>query len=218
MAPGSVFLVGAGRGFVSVRFRTRWFYTSTIAEAGGFAVPALTGLAAWRLGVPSLVLFALIVVAGAGEGAVLGFGQGSVLQGQLPGIRRSWVTATAAAAALAWAIGMLPSTVFDAGAPAWFVVVLMAPLAPALLCSIGVAQWLVLRTHVPGAHRWIWATAVAWVAALPPSFIAPLLVPDGSALGVWVAAYLSGGLLMATIMSAVTGEAMARILRRRIAA
>ncbi len=28
--------------------------------------------------------------------------------------------------------------------------------------SLGLSQWLVLRRHVPDAHWWIWATAIAW--------------------------------------------------------
>ena len=39
-------------------------------------------------------------------------------------------------------------------------------LGPVLLCSLGAAQWVVLRRHVPGAGHWVWMSAAAWLAGL----------------------------------------------------
>jgi hypothetical protein len=85
---------------------------------------------------------------------------------------------------------------------------------PALLASIGTAQWLVLRRHVRRASWWIASTAAAWTAGLAV-FLAvamPLWQP-GQPVSVVVAIGLAGGLLMAATTSAVTGAALRRLLR-----
>ncbi|GGO15342.1 hypothetical protein GCM10010980_10730 [Corynebacterium marinum] len=68
-----------------------------------------------------------------------------------------WVAATTVGAVLAWSLGMLPSTLTEAGvhvemtqAGTWAVLV---PGAFILLSAIPVAQWTVLRRTVPRAGR-----------------------------------------------------------------
>lgn len=120
---------------------------------------------------------------------------------------------TAAAAAVAWACGMAPNTMYDLGAPAWASIVAGVAGAPVLLLSIGVAQWTVLRDFVPRAWRWVVANVLAWVVALPPTFVGPALVPRGAPIGLEVAVWGVSGLMMAAILAAVTGAAMARLAR-----
>ena len=89
-----------------------------VGECLAFSIPA----AAWGMlevaGVPALVIFAGVAVAGIGEGAVLGFAQSRVLPLFVRGIdARRWVRFTALGAGVAWALGMLPSTLNDLGAP-----------------------------------------------------------------------------------------------------
>jgi hypothetical protein len=186
----------------------------TLAELLGFTVPAvvgaLTAASSARVSVPALLL------AGAVEGAVLGAGQAVVLRRALPGLsRRRWVGATAVGAVLAYAIGLTPSVAADpvAGWPPPLLAALGAVLAVALLATIGVALWWVLRRHVPAAHRWIPATGLAWLAGLTVflAFATPLWQP-GQPLGVVVAIGAAGGLLMAAAMAAVTGVALRRLL------
>jgi hypothetical protein len=193
-------------------FWRRWWVYTTVAECAGFAVPALVGLAAWRLDAAPAPFFLALVAAGTVEGAMLGIGQQRALRHVLPVSARAWPLWTAAGAGLAWAIGMLPSTLIDLGTPVWVALALFAPLAPVLLLSIGAAQWFVLRHHLPGAWRWISANAIAWLVALPPTFIAPALVPEGASMAVMIAAWLTGGLVMAATVAALTGLAMVYLL------
>ncbi|WP_449065915.1 hypothetical protein, partial [Planomonospora algeriensis] len=59
------------------------------------------------LGPPAQVL--LLILAGAGEGTLLGLGQAYALRCALPSVpTRAWVRATATGAAVAWAIGSVP--------------------------------------------------------------------------------------------------------------
>ncbi len=173
----------------------------TAAEAAGFAFPALAWLAAWRAGLPSWPLYLLVVGAGALEGAILGFGQHGVLRAVVPVPRKRWVVRTAIAAAFAWAIGMLPGTLVDSGVPGWIAGVVFALLAPALLVSIGIAQWSVLRGHVVRAWRWVLVTTAAWVIALSPTFV----IPAEAAFGIQLAGWVVAGLAMASTMAATTG-------------
>ncbi|GAA3336395.1 hypothetical protein GCM10020358_08400 [Amorphoplanes nipponensis] len=191
-----------------------WFPVVTAAEMLGFAVPALVGALtaasrAW-VSVPALLL------AGAVEGAVLGAGQAAVLSRAVPGLsRRRWVLATAGGAVVAYAIGLTPSTAADAisGWPPLLLATLGAGLGLALLATIGVAQWWVLRRHVPHAYRWIVATGLAWLAGLAVflGFAMPLWQP-GQPLALVLAIGVAGGLLMAAAMAAVTGAALRRLL------
>ncbi len=57
------------------------------------------------------------------------------------------------------------------------------------------------------------AVAVAWFVALPPTFIGPALVPTDAPVALDLAVWGVAGLLMAAILAAVTGAAMARLVR-----
>ncbi|MDQ1652851.1 MAG: hypothetical protein QOI35_2051 [Cryptosporangiaceae bacterium] len=192
-----------------------WFWTVTAAETVGFAVPACAGAA--MAGASPAVSLAALVAAGAAEGALLGAGQAVVLRQALPGLpARAWIGVTAAAAALAYLIGLIPSTAGPALAavPRPALVPAAAVLGTALLASIGTAQWLVLRRHAPRAATWIATTAAAWSVGLAAflGFAMPLWQP-GQAIGAVVAIGVGGGLLMAVTTSAITGHALRRLLR-----
>ena len=86
-----------------------WFWAVTAAETLGFAVAACVGALTANAGAAVVVLS--LLAAGAVEGATLGWGQAIVLRHALSGLsRRRWVAATAGAAALAYLIGLVPST------------------------------------------------------------------------------------------------------------
>jgi hypothetical protein len=92
------------------RYR-RWVVATTFGELAGFTIPAVVGAAATSAGVRQSVSVVLLVLAGVGEGTVLGWSQSRMLGRELPRLRTSdWVIATAAGAGVAWSIGMLPST------------------------------------------------------------------------------------------------------------
>jgi hypothetical protein len=191
-----------------------WTMSVTVGEFIGFCVPAFVG--ALVMGQPTAVAFAALVAAGSLEGAVLGWSQARVLRRPLPSLSaRRWVVGTSAAAALAWSFGMLPSTahVLWSRWPVPLAVLAAAGLAVVLLCSIGAAQWLELRRHVPRAGRWVAATAAAWCAGLVAfsAVTSPLWRP-GQRPAVIAAIGALGGVVMAVTVAAGTGWALIRLL------
>jgi hypothetical protein len=192
----------------------RWFWIVTIAEFFGFAVPALIGAATSESS--AAISLPALLIAGAVEGAILGSGQACVLRLALPQLpRRKWIASTAAAAALAYLIGLSPSLLADSESrwPAAATVAIGLSLGLTLLASIGTAQWLILRTQVDTAWSWIIATAAAWLAGLGVflGFAMPLWQP-GQPLFLTVGIGLAGGLLMAATSSAITGIAIRRLV------
>jgi hypothetical protein len=80
-----------------------------------------------------------------------------------------------------------------------------------LLNSIGVAQWTVLRHLLPRAGRWVWFSALGWLAGLAVFliFTMPLWHP-GQAPAMTIAVGVAGAVLMAATMAAITGLAVRR--------
>lgn len=196
------------------RLARAWFWVVTAAETFGFAVAAAVGALTADAGAAVVVLS--LLAAGAIEGATLGWGQATVLRHALPGLpRRRWVAATAGAAALAYLIGLVPST-FAQSMAAWPPVLfggVVALLGCGLLASIGTAQWLILRRHIQHAGQWIVATAAAWTVGLSVFLgFAMSLWRPGQPLALIVAIGVAGGLLMAATTSAITGFALRRLL------
>ena len=193
----------------------RWVVATTLGELAAFSVPtAVWGLTAVA-GFSDEAAYLPVVLAGAGEGAVLGFAQTRALRHDLPALEpRSWVRATAAAGALGWAVGLAPSAFHDAlaGLPAVVLAGLGAAASVVLLSSIGAAQAIVLRRHVDHAGRWIAANALAWLAGLPVVFAAFAVAPEDPAIA-RAAFALAGGAGMGLTVAAVTGRALVRLLR-----
>jgi len=191
--------------------RLSWFRWVTAGEFVGFAVPAVVGAVSASP--------ALLVLAGVVEGAVLGWAQARVLTRVLPGLPGlQWVATTAAAAGFAWTVAMT-ATANGERLATWPAVALLpvaTVLGMAVLLSIGTAQWLVLRYHVANAHRWIWATGVAWGVALLVflGVTTPLWQP-GQGLALRVLIGVLGGLLMAATMAAITGAVLVRLVEER---
>jgi hypothetical protein len=181
----------------------------TLAEAAGFAIPATVGGMLSLLAAPAGVVYPALVLAGACEGVLLGFGQSIGFGSAVP--RPAWMLATAAGAAAAWSIGMLPSSLggIDFGSP--WVIVLAAVLGCVLLLSIPTIQWLVLRRKGLRTAFWIPVNAGAWAAGilwtLAPSPFIDETTPVPALFGV----YLLAGLLMAATVAVLTGFAARRI-------
>ena len=194
-------------------FLARWVGWVSLGESLGFLAPAVAQLLAaalWPAGqVP------LLVLAGFVEGAVLGLFQVRVLRTRLPAVRtRPWVLLTAAAAVVAWALGLL-----SFGNEAWQE---WPPAAQAatgtaaavlLLLSIGLAQWFELRRHVTRAWWWVAGSAAAWAAGLGVfmAVATPLWQPGQDP---WLSAAIGvvAAVFMAVAMALVTGLVMVRIL------
>lgn len=190
----------------------RWTVTVTVAETVGFTAPAFVGTVtsdmSWYAVLPALL------VAGAVEGAVLGWAQATVLRGALPALRiRHWVMLTASAAVAAYVLGM--TAALAATEPGWVRVIVPALCGALLLSSIGGAQWLELRHHVARATSWIPATAAAWLLALGVFLV--IVTPlwhEGQRVWVTVLIGVGAGAVMALVQAALTGWWMLRLLSR----
>lgn len=186
-----------------------WIVWVSLGEFAGFLIPLAAETLNLSLAVPDLPGFALLVAAGAGEGAVLGTVQGRLLRRELPQLRQGPFAAfTALAAALAWALGQLPSLTAPLWTqlPLWVVLPIGIVGGLLLVASIGTGQWLELRRAVARSWRWIPISAGAWLVGLGTFFaIAPPLWQEGQPLGLVVAigALAAGG--MAFAMAVVTG-------------
>jgi hypothetical protein len=124
----------------------RWVTVTTAGELAGFCVPAVTAASAVSAGLGDPAVLALVVTAGAAEGALLGWAQATVLRDVIPGLRVGWwVRATAAGAVVAYVLGMLPGTVrpYLSDVPLPLLVAAAVPAGLALLASVD-----------PAAGRW----------------------------------------------------------------
>jgi hypothetical protein len=193
----------------------RWVLATTVGESIGFCVPALAGVVAARLDAPAVASFALLLAAGWVEGFVLGTAQQWALGITLRRLSgRAFAHATAGAAVVAYAIGMLPSSIGD-GLTRLPPVVLIAGgtiAGLALLASIGTAQWLVLRHDGYDAPWWILTTAGAWLAGLGVFMaVATPLWRPGQPVVVAVLVGVLAGVLMAGTVAVLTGFAAQRL-------
>lgn len=208
-------------GQVEGPFLRRWVGLVTLCESLGFLVPVAGLAVAVLLGLPAGAAWLLAVCCGAGEGAMLGFGQSTAMRGSAAEVdRRRWIVATASAAALAWGIGMAPSTLSDLGvgidwtSPLTWTVVGVAGLV--LLATIPVAQWAVLRERLPRAWRWIPLNMGAWCIGLVFTFLPSPFVDESTSAAVMALAFAVAGVCMAATVAAITGFGLVRMMRARV--
>ncbi|MGO4384854.1 hypothetical protein [Specibacter sp. RAF43] len=194
-------------------FYRAWLGWVSLGEGIGFLAPVL--LQRIGSGVAPALMLPLLIFAGLVEGALLGWSQAHVLRRLLPALsRRRWMLLTSAAAATAWLLGLAPSE-FSQIWTAWplglqLTVGVLA--GAALLASIGAAQWLELRRHLPRSRRWILGSSAAWLVGLLV-FLAvatPLWQPGQPPAQIALIGVLAGA-AMAISMAAVTGLVMVRL-------
>jgi len=156
----------------------------------------------------------LLVAAGGVEGACLGTGQALALNAtgiNLP--QRRWIAATALGAMIAWAIGLLPSTL---PAPAWDDPVVLSSaiaLGTLLLLAMPALQAAVLAYAGRPAWSWLGISAIAWLTGLLWT-LAPMPLVDESAPPLLVlAAFGAAGVLMALTVAAITGSWVVRVVK-----
>lgn len=197
------------------RLWSRWVRVVTPAEMAGFAFPVIAAVL-WVEDPGTARAVAVLVGAGIAEGLVLGSAQAAVLHRSLPTLsRRDWTLRTAAAAAVAWSIGLAPGASEDVWRQ-WPPVVQAAVAVAAglvLLAVVGTAQWTVLRRHLRGSGRWIGWTAAGWLAGLSVFLLvaSPLWQPGQPGWLVAAIGLVAGG-GMALSMAAVTGWGLVRLL------
>jgi hypothetical protein len=126
-----------------------------------------------------IAMLAIMALAGIAEGVAVGVAQWRVLRWRLPAIAGpAWTLATAAGAFIAWAMGMIPSTLMggDSAPPQAMpsralMMVLAAAMGIALGPVLGIPQWIVLRRHIPRSGWWIAANSAAWGVGMPIIFL-----------------------------------------------
>lgn len=198
----------------------RWIAYMVAGESLGFLLPVTGFAVAATLGLQAWAAWAVLVVMGAGEGALLGLGQSLALRGSSAAVPVGrWVAVTAVAASVAWSIGMLPPTLDDLGieidwaSPVTWAVVGVAGLV--LLATIPVAQWPVLAGSVPRAWRWIPLNMGAWLVGLVFTFLPSPFIDETTPGWITFALFALGGVLMATTVAIVTGLGLRRMSRRK---
>lgn len=166
---------------------------------------------------------ALLHVVGALEGAVLGFTQWLVLRHYVKHVGW-WVLTTSIGSLVAWLIGLKMSVmlifIFFDGA-------MSVPSSAAFLKAVfllgawvgavlGVAQWLVLRTHVRRGGLWIVANAVAWGLGLLIAFMGATLVRPGKLELETALVGLATGTTAGAVIGRITGIALLWLLKPRL--
>ncbi len=189
-----------------------WLLVVTLGEFVGFIIPSVAGVLTVYLQVSQFTQMVILVLAGMGEGVVLGYAQSRVLLRIIPRMNPyHWIFSTLLGAGIAWFIGLLPSTFLSDGQiPSLFLIIPLGIfLIIIFLLSIGYLQYRLLRQFVPHAQRWIWGNVIAWVSGLAALFTFMSIAPDG-----FIATLLFsilGGLAMAATMAAITGRFVVRI-------
>jgi len=189
------------------RFAARWFWRVGVGETVGFAVATGVAIAVILASLPPVPSLLLTVGGGVVEGTILGLAQYAAMTANRPP-RMPWLAATAGGAAVAWTLGMLPSTLgLDFGAPLTWVLVGVGGIL--LLGSIPVAQALVLRRR--GSVRWAAGNAGAWAVAIGWTFAPSPFIDESSPVGLVAALYVAAGLLMAGTIALLTAPLAVRL-------
>ena len=223
--------VAAWRGEWGLWFR--WVAANAVGEALGLGTTALVGLGLFAaLGEGTGVLATLTVAAAAVvagtiiEGVTVGTAQWLVLRRPLPGVSWGvWAGATAAGAAVAWTLGMLPSTLLSLGQqpgaatpaePSAAVVYALAVAMGLVLGPVlGCAQWLVLRRHLPRAGLWMPANALAWAFGMVLIFAAVSAVADRGLGPAAIALVALGLAATGAVVGGIHGPALVWLLGQR---
>lgn len=213
-------------------FYRRWIIANGWSEAAGLGTTFVLGraLAPWlehATGAVTVLLGALaaVLLGTLLEGVLVGVAQEAVLRDRLASLRkRAWMLATATGAALAWLLGMIPSTVLalrpqDAAAsplaePSALVqYALAAALGLVAGPVLGFAQWTVLRRHLARATWWLWANAAAWAIGMPLIFLGMEYVPwTGPPAAKLLAIYGVCG-AVGVVVGAIHGRFLVNLLR-----
>ena len=184
-----------------------WILAVSIGEATGFTVAA--GVAVWTIvaGLDDPARLVLVIAAGAVEGTALAIGQYAGMRVRRPPAGR-WIGATALAAATAWTLGMLPSTLgLDLASPVMVLVVAVG--AVLLFVSIPLAQWLALAR--PRTARWVPVNAAAWAVSILWTFAPSPFIDERSPVPLVVGLYVVAGVLMAVTFACLTAPLALRL-------
>jgi hypothetical protein len=187
----------------------------------GIGVVALASAVASQFETVSTV--ALLHVVGALQGAALGVAQWLVLRRYVKHVGW-WIGATALGAIAAWLIGLQVSVIliliFFNGS--MFIKTSAALLTAVFLLGawvgtvLGVAQWLVLRTHVRNGALWIVVNALAWGIGLLVALMGATLVKPGGFTLDTALVGIATGATTGVVVGATTGAVLVRLLKPRL--
>jgi len=202
--------------------------------AGEFLGIGIAALIAWLafqlIGEPQtlsekLLTLALMIIAGALEGLILGYMQWRVLRKAVHALpARQWISVTTIVAMLAWSMGMLPSLFYsDINEPLnspyeQTRMMLLAVLISGLFLGalFGLFQFIVLRNYLNQALSWIFANSLAWAIAIGWIFLSASLPSENTSVWTIVLLGIGGGMLAGLTMGWITGYFLCRILRKNL--
>ena len=218
---------------MAARFYGRWIAANGAAEALGLgATLALGGLAARALehqpgpGAVLLGALAAVVCGVLLEGVLVGLAQAWALRTRIAALSvRDWTLASALGAGIAWALGMVPSTLMALKGPAaggaaadvtepaaWVQYSLAVAMGLVLGPVLGWAQVRVLKRHVAHPYRWLWANALAWALGMLLIFAGMDRVPWSQGLPEITAAVVLVCALAGLAVGAVNGWFLMRMI------
>lgn len=168
----------------------------------------------------------LMILAGALlEGCTVGVAQWRVLRGVLPDLRwQTWVLATGAGAAIAWTLGMIPSTMIALTQETTVITpppelsdtityVLAAGMGLILGIVLAIPQWLALNQHSHGAGWWVPANAVAWIVGMILIFMGMGTIPADGLTPRAIVVVLGSIAAAGGVVGAIHGFVLVAILR-----
>jgi uncharacterized protein YebE (UPF0316 family) len=82
-----------------------------------------------------------------------------------------------------------------------------------LICTIGFAQWLILRHYFSGAIWWIPANAFAWTFGVLVPVVSLSLIPDNTPFVMIAFVGILSGLAMGFIVGVITGWVLLRFIK-----
>jgi hypothetical protein len=190
---------------------TRWVLMVTLGESVGFTVAAMVGVGVTSASWGRLGTFVAVVLAGSLEGALLGTAQADCLYrwAVLP-TRRWWIIATSVGAAVAWSLGILPSTI--GLHPTLRAVIMVGIGGLLLLTSLPLAQYFVLRDHVQRPLLWIPINLAAWLLGIIWTLLPSPFIDQSTATAVLIVIYGIAGICMAATVAIITGLGITRLL------
>ncbi|MFH1031977.1 MAG: hypothetical protein V1767_05405 [Chloroflexota bacterium] len=207
------------------RYWLNWMAACAAGEFFGIGVAAGIGFLYFKVfGEPQnigqkFLIILVAILAGIIEGTVTGSFQWSVLKKRFPGMTvRNWVGLTALGAAIAWILGMIPSTFFmpqsassaNIEPPLVLIILLAAILGLVLGALFGVFQWFELKKHTTNANRWIWANTFGWAVGMVIIFLGTSIISVDSKLGLVILIGTVSGLLAGLSVGAITGLFLVR--------
>lgn len=191
--------------------RQRWVITVTLFEGFGFLAPLVVALLVGQADLAEWQQMVCIAAAGGVEGILLGLGQ--ALAWPLRVRKARYALLSALAALSVWSVALLGrwGILMSSGSHPIVAILLGVLMLAVGLTSIGGLQALELRRVTGSTGRWVAWTALAWIVALPLSFLPSPLVDERTPLGTHLALWASAGFMMAYAMALVTGYGVTQV-------